>query len=897
MRVNNLIEGQGLRAKRPRHPPRAQWPRRFRPKAARLFHIERANTEGTTKRTLISRSRLQSERNRCIISNLPICWLHMEMSWTLIGAARRRPLKVLYFVVSLGVSFGFVASVITIAHATWFHLPPGVADRAYVTALRATAVGVRPMSVRDFEGIAASVSELEWFYVQPTPAGPLRAMLSSGETLTLDAHLVSAGFFEALGVQTALGVQAAPGDEPGIVISDATWRRSFARADIVGSMLRFEEGPAMRIIGVTAPAFVGVMPLPADAWVLNAPPGLGAPQAGPGFSPEAQRKLANAMSNVTVFGVVPDGKTRERVLLDVGARLSEYRFDSSPVIVDMQGTPSANGASGVPQRRMFKFGVTDSDRVTLGPGLETSPDMRREVVRRMSWLVGIVAMLLFLAFATALEYLMADSVAREDEQDVRIAIGATPLDLFRQALAENLIVAAVMGLMMWLTAGYVTDVLMGIEPFSSYLGGQPVAKGFGIAVAGVLLTLAFLICLAYATWVVVRRSASLSGSGRVLRRWSQRILLFVGTASLVAVLSLAGRYLTEARLSLGFENTDVAYVVAVEPQRRLDQTPVTHLVDVIEAIPGVRSAATARLKPLAASWQLHHFKREVIDRPEFAPVQLFENSVSPSFFRTLGVEVLAGRTFESDAYGETVVSHSAAEALGGVQSILGTLLRIKGPVEWEAMIVGVVGDVPYGDNGVAETRVVYRAIPALSMPQKWLVHADSSLDVIDAFSQLPQYASWEITLDGSPAATFREQFIARRSVEIVLSVAAAFTLVLALAGVANSLARTVAESRTQVGIRIALGATPVELVRAFLSASCLDLAFASVVVGALGLTAKAAAPAFAEALELWFVLPAILGLLTLIGLVIHARIWRLYRREAVAELIHRAVTRGTSGGA
>ena len=685
-----------------------------------------------------------------------------------------------------------------------------------------------------------------------------------------------------------------PDGGPAVVLADRAWSRLFGCQDIVGTSLQVVDGASMPIIGVASPDFVGVLGRASEAWVLNAPPELALPPFGFEVDPQTGRQLAAAVPNVTVFGALPEGGDPDSVLSYVSGRLGEYRFDSSLIVVDV---PMEAGRERTTRRHAFSFGFGDADRVALGPGLEPSPDKRREVLRRTTWLAGIVMMLLLMAFVSVLEYQMAENIVREEEQNVRIAIGAAPMDLFRQALAENLIVAVAMAGLAWLTAGYVLDVLAGVEPFASYLGTlSGAATATGLAAAGLLLASALAICMGYVSWFVARSSAALSRSGQWLRRTTRRALLVVGTASLVAVLSLTGRYLGEARVSLGFRNPDVTVATLSNPQGLAvdvvpDLPPAAPFVDAIEAIPGVHAAATANIEPLASAEILHSFIREVVGRHDLEDTAFFGNSVTPGFFRTLGVEMLAGRTFEGHSFGEVVVSRSAAEALGGVETVLGSPLRIKGQTsgESEGTIVGVVDEVPYGGN-VDDTPMVYSPIRFVGLHQRWLVDAEPSVDVADALSQLPQFAGWEIERGDTPAVTFRKQFLARRSVEIVLSVAAAFALVLSLSGVANSLARTVAETRSQIGIRFALGATPSELARAYLGSSILDLALAGVVVGAAVLAAKAAAPRFSEALELWLLLPALLGLIAASGLMIHALVGQLARRQTVNELVHGTVT-------
>ena len=807
----------------------------------------------------------------------------MEALRHIAAAARRRPVNLLYFVVSLGVSFGFIAAVIAIAHASWFRLPSGVADQGYVTALRATAAGMQLMSRRDFEAVAERIPEIRWLYVEPMVGGPVDVSRPSGTAGSLSVHFVSGGFFDALGVRPALGDLSVPDDAPGLVLSDASWRRLFGQQDIVGTMLQVGDGPALPVVGVASPAFAGVLRGKPDAWVMNPPVALSLPEFAAGVGVETQHEIIHRMANATIFGAVPHRRELESTLAATRARLEEYRFDSSLIVGEV---PSTDG-TGDTTRHAFAFGISDTDRIALGPGLETAPEERREVVQKTTWLVGIVAMLLVMAFVSVVEFLMAENVSREDEQNVRIAVGATPWDLFRQAIAENAPIAGAMALAAWLTSGYVLTVLIGVEPFSSYLRGMPAdSRLAGLALAGVLLLVSLLVCLGYASWFVARSSAALTRSGEWLRRTMRRVLLLAGTASLVVVLSLAERYFGEARLSLGFANADALSVVVESPERRI-RSDVAAFVDAIHAAPGVRSAATGYLEPFAPMVWLQSNAKEVLDRPDLAGTPFFENSVTSEFFETLGVEFLAGRLF-GPGEGEVVVSRSAAEALGGIEAAVGTPLRLRGQHsgESEATIVGVVDDVPYGGYAAIGTPMVYSPIRYLSSRQRWLIDADADFDPVDVLGQLPIFAGWQIDIADTPAETFRKQFLAKRSVEIVLSVAGAFALVLALSGVGNSLARTMAEARTPIGIRFALGASPNDLGRAYFGASLKDLALAGVLVCAGGIAAKTAAPAFAEAVQLWVLLPALAGLVAVCGVMTHMLLGRLARRYTVIALVN-----------
>ena len=825
----------------------------------------------------------------------------VEALRSLVGTARRRPAKLAYFVASLGVSFGFIAAVVTLAHASWFRLPVGVADQAYVTALRETSAGIQSMSVRDFDEIVGRVPEVSWFYAMPAFWLSLQAD-SSATPEPLQTELVSPGFFEQLGVLPAFGTLSPAEGATAAVIADEVWGRVYGRQDVVGELLSTADGTSVPVIGVAPPGFEGPLQYESDVWVMNLPLVLSAPPMGGGLDGETQRRVASLWPNVTVFGVVPTGRDRNAEFATASGRLAEHRFDAALIVLDEGELDPESGE--VTGRHALGFGFNATDRVALGPGLETSPEKRREVVQKTLWLAGVVAMLLLMAFVAVVEFLLAEHVSREDEQHVRVAVGATPLDLFGRAFAENLVLAAVMGVVGWLAAGYVLDVLLRVEPFSIYVREVRAAPRLaGLGIAGLLLALAFVVCLGYVSWFVSRSRAALARSGQWLRRVARQLLLLVCVASFVVVLSLAGRYFGDARLSLGFANTEVARVELRDPNRELwtlgrgQQTQ--GMLDAIDAIPGVRAAAAGTLAPLAHDIDLRNMAVGVAGVPELDEVAFFQNQVTPSFFRTLGVELLAGRLFEGDGDDEVVVSRSAAEALGGVDAVLGTPLTTVHDMgeDWERTIVGVVEEVPYGDYAAGSRAVIYGSRAAMGHPHQWIIDAEPGLDLVDALAQLPQYDGWEIELHDTPAQRFRKQFLAKRSVEVVLAVAAGFALVLALSGVGNSLARNIAEGRSRIGIRFALGATPGELALAQSATNLRELVVAAAVVGGAGIAAKLWLPAFAEALELWWLLPAFVSLAVVCALLIRFLLGQLARNHSISALVDGSVADARQGGA
>ena len=736
---------------------------------------------------------------------------------------------------------------------------------------------------------------MSWFYEMPLH---VRVRNPDGALLPIAVAGASSGYFDQLGLVAVLGSLVAEADGgSAVVLGHRVWRETYGAVDtIVGTLLDLEDGPAIPIVGVAPADFLGVgVRSPVDAWLLNPPP-LGNREGA--TSEEEARVLFRRTPSAEVFGVATEtGGTESRLR----SLLDDYRFDAEPIRFEREGPAPPPGLE-LPEGAvttafvLMDFGIRDSDRMELVAGLETDPDGRREVVLKTTWLSGVVVLLLVMAFVALLDFLLAENVSREDEQQVRIAVGAAPMDVFRQSVAENGAWIVVVGVAGWFAFRYTLDVLLGIEPFASYVGeaSKPV-RIVGVGISALLLVIAFMGCMAYLGWFVSRARPRESASGFWTRQAMRQILAFVGLSSLVFVFSLVGRYANDARMSLGFPNTEVA-LVGASMERGGPGMNLEIGVEAVEAMPGVRSAARAGMLPLAHPMNLRFNLAELRGHVGLEDTPFHRNVVTPGYFATLGVEFLAGGNFDPDSEGKVVLSRSAAEALGGPNDVLGMPLRLSGPFTGssppEVVVVGVVEDIAYGDYAVPARRIVYSAERRASNWQQWVIDTKGDVTAVDVLRQMPEFEGWEITDVGTPAARFRDAFLARRSVEIMLSVAAGFALLLALAGMANSLARHIAEDRSTIGIRFAHGATWSELARVYSATRVRDLVVAAVLVGVAALVAKLAASAFAAMLELWLLLPALACMVFLVALSGHAIVRRLANRYSV-----RALLQGFEGAA
>ena len=811
---------------------------------------------------------------------------------------RRRgatPAKLAYLLLSLGLSFGFVAVVAAVAHASWFRLPAGVADLDYVSLGRETADGAfEQVSLADARNIAERVPELAWLYRKRLPdiGGAPSIRLPDGAEREAWLFGVPGDFFAILGVQAHIGSLQAPEGQPVVVLGHALWRDAYAAdADIAGQFLHIVDGASVPIAGVAAPEFAGIVPTPPNvAWLLNPRfDMLPTNRFGPA------REVFERTPNVGLFGAFAGGSADSTAKLR--ALTADYRFNAEMILVERAAGDGGNAA--MKTRHMISFGVSPQDRLAVADGLETNPPLRREVAQKIAWLASIVLLLMAMTLVSLVDFMMAEHVARQDEQAVRIALGAAPLDVFRRTLAENAVWLAVVAAVAWFAFDYMAEVLLGMAPFSTYIGSLSVAaQRTGLGSSAALLLAAFAVSSAYLSWFAMRTSQSFSATRAVSRvpRAMRCVLLAVAGASLLFAFSLASRYAADSRLSLGLGNPD-ATIVRIQREIR-DPTqwrPAMGVDEAIAAIPGVAAAGRALLGPLAYPQWVNGNRGTVANRPDLAETPFFHNRASPGFFAALRVPLLAGKIFGSGVSAEAVVSRSAAVALAGSpDAALGTSLAIQMDTDTRprdpAIVVGVVEDIPYGNYANAATRVVYFDPGGFfSSSGTWTIdYAGPPADLVAALQGLPQLADWTITLWDTPATTFRKQFVARQSVEVVLAGASAFALLLALAGVANSLARTVAEARQAIGIAFALGATAGQVAHRYFGDMLRDLLVAVAFVSAAAVVAKLTAPDVVAVLAAWQLAPTALCLAGICALLSYGLVRRLARRSSANTLIHGA---------
>ena len=777
-----------------------------------------------------------------------------------VGRSGTRTAKAVGIAVTLGISFGFISVVLALAHAGHMYMPAGIEPHDYLTLGRREADSglFAGLSSTDYRNLSALTPSTDWAYFQywAPPASVVRP--DDGASTQIRVRSVSANYLELLGVKPLLGSVALPPGQTGTasVIGEDLWRRFYGgNPDVLGSPLLLEGEEAGRgpvVVGVAAGGFAGAVGRDrVDAWKLDVPVG------------DAALQYADA---VYMLGVLR-GSGHAGVQA-VASLLKPYRFE--------------------PPVDQFAPQSTTHDRVELVAGIELLPDQRRVTHERLAWLAWLVVLLLVLSFTSFVDFLLAEHRRGRNSQAIRIAVGATPSDVFRSNVASYGLWIGATALVALAVFGYVAELLLAVEPFSSYIGEMPRSSALaGLGASAGALALIFLGAAGKVSREVSQGVAMpLGHMGQHRDVLGRRVLLFVASANLLLVLSLVARHWADARLALPFEHDDVLMLQVFD-------APRGGVEAALAANPEVESASATEMLPLLAETVQGRNRMGVSGRKGLEDVTVYRNAVGVEFFPTLGLEFVAGRSFDGASQSEAVVSRALAKRLFGDDptDVLGQSLGLIPASGRESReppapltVVGVVEDLPYQASLDAIRFVVYSRSPDLPHgEERWLVRHTGSDDALMA-SIADRFGS-EVFRVGTVREIFREQFLARRSVEAILALGALFAALLAAGGVAVSLAKWIAGFGRSIGIRMAVGATLANLTLRYTGRVVPDLVVAGAGLCLAAVAAKWASPALGPMIDLRFLPAALAGLTAIAVLVVFLLMRNMARNRSVDELI------------
>lgn len=726
-------------------------------------------------------------------------------------AFRRQPVFFGVAALVLALGTGAVSTIFSVANAIVLRPIPGARDASSLVEVgrtRPAGGGSLTASYPYYHHIATGTKSLDGLAAWGMM---LLNASTGGQGIAGLGNAVSGNYFSVLGVTPALGTfftgtdDVALGREPVAVVSHAFWQRHLGGdSAVVGKTFRVN-GRVLTILGVAPPRFTGVYPaLRTDIWV---PLALRAQLRG------NESNLDNAGSSwMQLVGRLAPGVAAEQARQELSALTAQY----------------VAGAGDGESRMTSEYSAADVDPVAGVPA-----DVSGAVTGFLGVLLAIAALVLMIASMNVASMLLSRAVVRRREIAMRMALGASRRRLVRQLLVESSLLFAAGGALGTLVAVWGTRLLQRIElpiDIPIDLNVAPDARVLVVTLVVALLTgLAFGLAPAFQGSRLDVQTALRSDSAGAGRRKSRlRNGLIVGQIAVsLLLLSCAGlfvRALGRGRAAdPGFKvDGVVTAMIDVESAGYQDERARTFfrtLGDRMAALPGVQSVANARMLPLSMS-----NSGLLINIPGHIPpnglegIPVSSNTVDDGYFNALRIPLLRGRPFartdDERAPHVAVVNETFARTYFPQGDAVGQAFRLDSNL---VTIVGIARDSKFNRLDEAPTPFLY-----LPVAQHWrstsniLVHTTGAPEPV-TMALLREIAALDPNLPAPRVTTLQQ---ATAVVLLPQRVAAAVTgalgvvgLLLAAVGLFGVLSFSTAQRTREIGVRLALGASRLGIVR------------------------------------------------------------------------------------